>query len=198
MQTPPRTSHKSSEYGNSGDVRLWELRSRDLISHLKEHTSKINTLALYNDDAIALSGSRDRCILRWDLRKERRVYCNMQRMGGINDMLISKDENYIVSVGQDRTLTYWVSNQEDCTHKIELNGDNDEGRAITLTNDGRFLCTGGTEGVVRLWSYEAGSQLANCIGHSGIINSIKFSGDDRQVVSVGDDGCIFIYNLFTE
>lgn len=56
--------------GSQGDIRLWELRTRELISHLKEHGQKITTLALFEDDSMAVSGSRDRCILRWDLRME--------------------------------------------------------------------------------------------------------------------------------
>ena len=56
--------------GPQGEVRLWELRSRELISHLKEHKQKVTALALFNDDTLCLSGSRDRCILRWDLKSE--------------------------------------------------------------------------------------------------------------------------------
>lgn len=56
--------------GPSGEVRLWELRTRELISHLKEHKQKITSIQLFQDDTFALSGSRDRCILRWDLRSE--------------------------------------------------------------------------------------------------------------------------------
>lgn len=56
--------------GPQGEVRLWELRTRELISHLKEHKQMVNALALFDDDTMALSASRDRCILRWDLRSE--------------------------------------------------------------------------------------------------------------------------------
>lgn len=56
--------------GSAGEVRLWELRSRDLISHLKEHVNKVTALALFEDDTLAVSASRDRCLLRWDLTTE--------------------------------------------------------------------------------------------------------------------------------
>lgn len=59
--------------GPAGEVRLWELRSRELISHLKEHKQKVTSLMLFEDDTMAVSGSRDRCILRWDLRNEVRA-----------------------------------------------------------------------------------------------------------------------------
>lgn len=56
--------------GPAGEVRLWELRSRELISHLKEHKQKVTALCLFDDDTLCLSASRDRCILRWDLKSE--------------------------------------------------------------------------------------------------------------------------------
>lgn len=61
--------------GPQGEVRLWELRSRELISHLKEHKQKVTSLALFEDDTLGISGSRDRCMLRWDLRSE--VFSNI-------------------------------------------------------------------------------------------------------------------------
>lgn len=61
--------------GPGGEVRLWELRSRELISHLKEHKQKVTALALFADDTLCVSGSRDRCVLRWDLKSEVRHLC---------------------------------------------------------------------------------------------------------------------------
>jgi len=60
--------------GVGGEVRLWELRSRELISHLKEHTQKITDIAIFEDDTSALTSSKDRCIMRWDLREEVKRY----------------------------------------------------------------------------------------------------------------------------
>lgn len=46
--------------GEQGDVRVWELRSRDLVSHLKQHTMQCTSVALFEDDFHAVSCSRDR------------------------------------------------------------------------------------------------------------------------------------------
>ena len=56
--------------GMHGEVRLWELRSRELISHLKEHTQRITDIVIYPDDTMCMTASRDRCIMHWDLREE--------------------------------------------------------------------------------------------------------------------------------
>ena len=36
--------------GSSGDVRVWEIRSRELISHLKEHSSTVTKVEVFDDD----------------------------------------------------------------------------------------------------------------------------------------------------
>lgn len=118
--------------GFQGDIRLWELRSRDLICHLKEHTQRVTALALFQDDTMAVSASRDRCVLRWDLKSEKRLHCHMQRVGGVNSVAIGRNENEILSVGQEKRLTYWDIKHNEPTRQFSLDGENDEGLAVAM------------------------------------------------------------------
>ena len=188
--------------GPAGEVRLWELRTRDLISHLKEHVSRGTSVVLSEDDTFAITASRDRCILRWDLREEKRVWCHMQRMGGISSVVLSKDQSHIISVGQEKKINYWGIASPDAAHSqfLDSSGDpeSDEGRVICISNDGRFIATGGTAGILRLFSYESSTLLSEASGHSGTISSIAMSPDGKQIISVGEDGSIFFWLVFAE
>jgi WD40 repeat protein len=190
--------------GSAGEVRLWELRTRDLISHLKEHVNRVTSLVLSEDDTFAITASRDRCILRWDLREEKRVWCHMQRMGGINSVVLSKDQSHILSVGQEKKINYWGITSPDAAHAQYLDKDQpddpnaDEGRVICISNDGRFVATGGTAGILRLFAYESATLISEAAGHSGTISSIAISPDGKQIISVGEDGSIFFWHLFSD
>lgn len=59
--------------GVDGECRVWEIRSRELVSHLKEHTSKVTKIQVFPDDIHLLSCARDKAILCWDLKNEKRV-----------------------------------------------------------------------------------------------------------------------------
>jgi WD40 repeat protein len=59
--------------GGDGEVRIWEVRSREMVSHLKEHTAKVTKLQIFPDDIHLLSSARDKAILCWDLKNEKRV-----------------------------------------------------------------------------------------------------------------------------
>ena len=59
--------------GNEGEVRVWEMRSREMVSHLKEHTHRVTKVKLTTDEMHVISSSKDRALLMWDLKMEKRV-----------------------------------------------------------------------------------------------------------------------------
>ena len=70
--------------GVKGEVRVWDARSRRLISTLKEHCQAVVGVECLGDDVHVVSASRDRSIITWDLVRERRVAQHTQRVGSIN------------------------------------------------------------------------------------------------------------------
>jgi WD40 repeat protein len=58
------------------------------------------------------------------------------------------------------------------------------------------FATGGTDARVKLWDFETGALIINGLGHSASVASLHFSPDDRQLVSVGADGCVFVWNIY--
>ena len=60
--------------GEEGDVRVWEIKTRQMVLHLKEHKMAVTALQICDADMCVLSSSRDCSILKWDLtRGERRA-----------------------------------------------------------------------------------------------------------------------------
>ncbi len=64
------------------------------------------------------------------------------------------------------------------------------------SNDGKYCITGGTAGVLRVYEVNLphGVRMISTMhGHSKAITSVAFSNNDKQVVSVGEDGSIFVW-----
>ena len=93
--------------GEEGEVRVWEIRTREMILHLKQHTMAITSLCVFEDDSQVISASRDRSILRWDLRLGQRNASLTQRMGGINSIVLMPDGLQVLSVGQEKRVSFW-------------------------------------------------------------------------------------------
>ena len=188
--------------GMEGEVRVWEVRSRELVSHLKEHTSRVTKIMLFPDDQFLLTCARDRAILCWDLKAEKRVSAQTQRMGGINDFAIAPlDNNKFLSVGQERKITYWdlrKANAETVLESSPYKGETDELNSVSISNSNKYFAVGGTNGVLRIFEFSSGKFITDCKAHSGAITCVSFSADDRQIVSTGRDGLIAIWNVYLD
>ena len=56
----------------------------------------------------------------------------MQRMGGINEIVLSQNEQYLVSVGQDKRVVVWDNKKSDAVILSFLDEEKDEGLAIAM------------------------------------------------------------------
>ena len=118
-------------------------------------------------------------------------------MGVISGVAIHPDSSSFFSVGQDRRISFW-----DLAHVhpvlVTNNPHGDfEPTCISVSPCGRFLATGGADQRVCIWDAANSALLAEGVGHSGSITSVTFSPDSKQMVSVGADGCILVWNVFT-
>jgi WD40 repeat protein len=68
--------------------------------------------------------------------------------------------------------------------------------ALEISNNGKYFATGGSEQILKLWEVSTGNLVAQGKGHSGCINTLAFAADDRQLISGGKDGNIFVWNIF--
>jgi hypothetical protein len=53
-------------------------------------------------------------------------------MGGINGLVISKDQSMIISVGQEKKVSFWPVNSAEALYSQVLDGERDEGRCIAM------------------------------------------------------------------
>lgn len=152
---------------------------------------------MFKDDAHLVTASRDKSIMAWDLRKERRISAHIQRQGGINAIDISRDQSLVLSVGKERRLQLWDLREPSPVQSFgPIHGAQGEGTTVAAAHGMDLVATGGTDGLVRLWDIRAGRPVSECVGHSGAVNKVAWSPDDRQLASVGSDGALMLWNVY--
>lgn len=181
--------------GNDGSLRVWDIRFRNLVSHLKEHTAPINAIELYEDSRHALTCSKDRSLICWDFMEQKRISCHRQHMGSLNDMVLSKDQQIVVTVSSNKSITFWDIRQPKPNHIIKDAHEN-EINCIAISNAGNQIVTASNDSVVKLWDIKQYRLLTTESGYCGSVTGISFSADDKQIVSVGSDSSIMLWNVY--
>jgi WD40 repeat protein len=160
----------------------------------------VTKVIIFSDDVHMLSCSRDKSILCWDLKSQKRISNQTLRMGGINSIALNPlDPNKYLSVGQDRNITFWdirKSQAEGTINSSPNPGESEELFAVDIQSSGKLFATGGQMGVVRIYDLASGQFMTDCRAHSNAVMSIRFSPDGKQIVSTGMDGLVAIWNVF--
>ena len=156
--------------GEEGEVRVWEIRTREMVVHLKQHTMRVTSLKLYDNDSHVISASRDRTMYLWDLRAEARDKALLQRMGGLNAIDLLPDHIQLLSVGQEQCVGFWDLRESSPLAMVPA-GEEQLCLAAYTPPEGQgnsaftVFATGGVDCVVRLWRYKGAEIVAKGIGH---------------------------------
>ncbi len=181
--------------GEGGQVRVWSVSGQTtrMIASMKEHKARVNCVQLNNDDKECVSASADGSCIVWSLERFARITC-LFASTQFKAIAYHPDQSQVLTTGTDRKLSYW--DVIDGTPIRVMDGSASEMvNALALTNDGSAFVSAGADRLVKVWGYDEGFCYAVGVGHSGAITKAVISPDQRTVVTVGDEGAIFIWNM---
>lgn len=196
--------------GADGRVRLWQELPKDpwatggsttipkMVKSVKEHSKTVASVNVSSGDDQAITASQDGSVIVWTLPDLTRVL-SVQNTTMFAAVMYHPDSSQFLTCGSDRKITYWTA---DGGRAIRvLDGSEREINTLDIqqqeTENGEMFVTGGNDRLVRVWDYDEGSLLKVGSGHSASINRIKISPDGKKIVSVGSEGGIFIWNVYS-
>jgi hypothetical protein len=91
-------------------LKLWDVRSHQLIQHYPAHTSGVTALSIHPSGNYALTSSKDSSLRIWDIREGRLVYTLHGHTGPALAAKFSQDGNFFASGGADQLVMVWRSN----------------------------------------------------------------------------------------
>ena len=182
--------------GQEGDVKVYAMKTRQLVCTFKEHGAMVTGLQVMEDDVHVFSSCKDREILCFDLRNERRVAAYNHKVGSVNGFVVCKDQETMISIGSDRNITYWTVSSDGPVRYVPYS-KKFEPKLIAKTNlsDDMFAVFG-TDEMIHVFDLQAGNKMTSINTEGQYINALKFSPDDKQIVCVGEGGTILLFNVY--
>jgi len=181
--------------GFDGSVRVWRItaESRVMLGSMKEHKATVNCLKVRGNDMEFVSASSDGSCIIWDMRRFARNN-SLFASTFFKAVLYHPDESQLLTTGTDRKITNWDA-YDGSAIRIVDGSTSAEVNTLDIAGSGEFFVSGGGDKLVKLWHYDEGQCQAVGIGHSGTVTKVAVSPDQRNVVSVGDEGAILIWNI---
>jgi WD40 repeat protein len=97
-----------------------------------------------------------------------------------------------------KTLKVWDIVRAKIIRELKHSSDNGIINCGAVSRDGRFVATGGDDGLVIIWSLETGSYIGIFSGHQNPVYLIKWSQSGKFIVSVSNDGFICVFDAVNQ
>ena len=188
-------SSKIVSGGMEGEVRVWKIgkQTQTMETSMKEHRGRVWAIRLNKSNDLAVSASSDGSCIVWDLKTFTRLTCLFESTM-FKQVLYHPDESQLITTGSDRKITYWDTFDGQAIRMLD-GSEEGEVNTLAINREGNHFASGGEDQIVKVWSYDEGVVLFEGIGHSASIQKIVFTPDQQNLISVGSEGAIFIWNL---
>ncbi|XP_076149428.1 cilia- and flagella-associated protein 57-like [Alosa pseudoharengus] len=178
---------------NGNIIHIYSSTTFDNLLNLKGHNGKVRSVVWSMDDSRLVSCGMDGAVYEWNTLSSKRESESVLKSCSYNSVAISADGKTIFAVGTDRTL----KEIQDCQVLREMCADEVTYTAITMTRSGRAIFTGTSTGTIRVIKYPIPIQKewTEYQGHSCAITKMAVTFDDQYLLSVSEDGCLFVWKI---
>lgn len=193
--TSTRDCRRIISGGKGGKVRIWAIgrQTQQMIASMKEHKGPVNSVQVNDDGTECVSASADGSCIVWSLERFVRniaLFASTQ----FRSVQYHPDHSQLLTTGTDRKITYWDVVDGNPIRIID-GSDSDLLTSLSISADGNKFVSGGGDRLVQLWGYDEGFSYCTGVGHSGCVTRTVISPDQRLIVSVGEEGAIFMWKM---
>lgn len=198
--------------GDDGVVRVWTVSNRECVAMLQDHKHKVTGVLVDNTTSrIVHTVGADRCLLSYDLsrrdgqsnsKQPMRIAAKSDTEGsGFTSLCqrIDHEREIVASTADGRILFY------DIDYAQPVHAVTDRARvrvnSVALSPQGTYLCVAQQDGLIVIYALQRDTAggvraIAQARCHSAEAVSARWTGDGRQIVSIGAEGETCVWNFF--
>lgn len=160
-------------------VKLWSLRSKELIRTLMAHSDRVNSVVISPNGQWLASASHDKTVKLWWLETGELRYTLVGHRYNVLDVAFSPDSRTLLSAS-NRETRLWSTQTGNllrplCDYHV------DPVRVATVSPAGVCIL-GCMSGNLECWDGQTGERLQSLATETGGVTSIAFSPDGQQLV----------------
>ncbi|MGK0386085.1 MAG: WD40 repeat protein [Patiriisocius sp.] len=176
-------------------VMVWSTDKGKNLAVLKGHTNDVTSAKFSTKEDFVVSASHDKQILVWNWKKKELVKRITGHANWINSIDLDKTGEHALAAGWDAEIGLY-SLEERVKVKTFMPQSKDV-RALAVSSSGKYIASVNGKFIV-LWNTETSEKVKILTGHNWMINSLKFTQDEKSLFSAGTEGFINLWDISTQ
>ncbi|OHT14288.1 hypothetical protein TRFO_15470 [Tritrichomonas foetus] len=170
-------------------VRIWDVRTREMLTHFKNHTMGVTSVKFLPTATHLYSSSEDMSVCLFDIAAEKMI----DRLTGFDSHVTDVDVtgDYMLAVTQDGHIEkFCVSESNKPLNNVKTN----ETTSMSISPDGSKFAIGHVNGNVSIWDFDSFRKISDTNVHSHEVSDVRFFANNRVMVS-GINGSIGVLSV---
>jgi WD40 repeat protein len=196
---------KKLERWSEGEIKLWNLKTGELVTTWRGHTKLTTSLVFLVDGKTLVSAAEDRAITFWDAEQGHELRTIKGHEGAVTALAVTPDGKTLASASSDRTVRLW----DVATYKAgpTLKGHSGPVAALAFSADGKTLVSTGSvydlemgkslSGEVKVWDVPSGTERATLKKHTDVVSAVALIPDGQAMVTASADTTMKLWDLTT-
>jgi WD40 repeat protein len=180
-----------------GEVAIWEVSSQKLLRTLHGLNGPASTLSFNRDSSrIAAVSNKDAKapqIVVWNAQSGDRAAMISGPKAQITSLEMPAGNDIVAGSSSDGSLTIWNAADGTAVRTITAPSEDLWFSSFAFSPDGKLLVTGSALGTVDFWDPQSGTRLNSINLGTGMILSLAFRPDGKQIAASTRDGGIYLF-----
>ncbi|MFW9912248.1 MAG: WD40 repeat domain-containing protein [Candidatus Thorarchaeota archaeon] len=174
-------------------VKLWDIRTGELLAKLEGHSYPVLTLAFSPDGKRLVSGSGDTTLRIWDVSSRTEISLLKGHSLYVVTCDWSPDGTRIISGEVDGTIAVWDADSGQLLSRLK--DHRTAVQVVKFTRDGRGMASGSSDHSIIIWKTEGDSfkPEQTLLGHEGEVRALSFSWDGKYMASGSSEKELFVW-----
>ena len=176
------------------EVRLWDFQSRELVSVLSGHQSRVHCVLFSPDGRKLATSSRDRLVHVWDIPSCEERY--KLPTGGVpyHALAWSRNGQWLATGDRDGVMTLWDA---ETGHRLQSFSHQTRVNAVAFHPDGQHAAAGCLDEKIYIWDLDTHRCTQTLSGHLSEIWTLAYTPDGRFLISGSDDCTVRFWDTDT-
>ncbi|KAK2657454.1 hypothetical protein Ddye_010506 [Dipteronia dyeriana] len=190
--------------GKDRTIHIYDVKRKfDLVESIDDHSAAVTSVKFTCNGRKILSCSADRSLVFRDFSitdnsyKISRRHHQLASLGTVYDMVIDPTMEVVVTVGQDKKINSFDIAAGKLIRSFKQEKDYGDPIKVTMDPSGTYLVCSYSNKSICLYDFISGQMITQAMGHGEVVTGVIFLPDCKHIVSVGGDGCIFVWKLPT-
>lgn len=157
------------------------------------HTADIDQVVLSRDGLTALTASRDKTLILWDIQTGQIIRHFEGHSDWATSVAFSPDERTALSGSVDKTLILWDIQTGQILRRFK--GHTDGIYAVAFSPDGLTALSSGLDRTLILWDIQTSQIIRRFEGHADVVNTVTFSPDGHKALSGSNDKTMILWDI---